>query len=68
MTAEVEYTLNIATEVDTLTEAWTFIMEHVDGLDRPAICIRPCSRSEDGGVEWVQIFEVELCGRPKDKA
>jgi hypothetical protein len=69
----IERTTRIASTVETLTEAWAFVMEHVDtvGPD-PSIKIDPVW-SMPGGVilddeaPWPRHFSVVVSGMVEDK-
>lgn len=59
----VEIVTTYSTQVDELSEAWTFVMDHLDKLgDDPSIHITPVfSYCEDHGDE--RYFEVTVMGR-----
>lgn len=61
MSAPIERTVRLATTVNTLTEAWAFVMEHLDEMgDDPSIEIRPqwivSSDSDENGREFSVVI------------
>lgn len=76
MSAPVEVTTRYATSVDTLAEAWAFVMERLDrvGPD-PRITITPCwvisvrdMDADDEGWEYPRRFEVVVEGMVREPA
>ena len=63
MTAPVEFTAKYATTVDTLPDAWVFVMDRIDAVGpRPSVKISPLSRCAVGSDEWTTHFEVSVSG------
>lgn len=76
MSAPIEVTTKYVTSVDTLPEAWAFVMEYVDRVGpRPQIEIGPVTVFDIRGItdgdpgEGREIFEVTVSGMvPQDGA
>lgn len=71
--APIEVTTRYATSVDTLPEAWAFVMGRLDSVGPdPMITIKPCwtiSVSEMDAPEdreWPRRFEVVVSGMVKE--
>lgn len=75
----IEKTTRYATTVDTLTEAWAFLLDRIDAIGPdPSVTIRPISTigvadmaaglegSDDGA--WVRRFEVVVEGMVREPA
>ena len=59
-----EYSLSIASMVDTIQEAFQFVMEHLDELgDNPRITINPVWSYTDS-EHGVRRFDVGVSGTP----
>lgn len=57
----VEVTVRYRTTVDTLSEAWAFVMGHLDGLGpQPYIEIQPVAVVDDIHEEPTDRFEVTV--------
>lgn len=66
-----EFTAKFATTVDDLTDAWSFVMAHVDDVGpSPQVRINPVFHSSafnpvcgsDEPVTWGRFFEVSVSG------
>lgn len=71
MSAPVERTVKVATTVDTLADAWSFVMEHVDNVGpMPQININPISVMDmaDPESEWSTAFEVSVAGMVEEES
>lgn len=72
MSRPVERTSKIVTSVQTLPEAWAFIMEHIESVGpRPQIHISPitifdASAMTSGSDECEELFEVSVSGMVED--
>lgn len=55
-----------ATTVETLSDAWVFVMEHVDRVgERPSVTISPLSSVDalsDEPERWEHYYEVSVSG------
>lgn len=57
---EVERTTIAVTTVESLAEAWAFVMEEIEGHERPEITIRPISTKFEYEEDWSNMFEVAV--------
>jgi len=68
----IERTQRIATTVETLAEAWAFVMAHIDDVGPdPSVQIDPVwSRpfEADDDAEWPRHFSVVVSGMVEDPA
>lgn len=69
MSGPVEVTTRYATQVETLAEAWAFVMEHLDALGpdpeisiKPEWCISPLEMDANEDREWPRYFGVTVEG------
>lgn len=63
MIGQTEKHVNYATVVDTLPEAWTFVMEHVDDVGpAPHITISPIRPAREDPDDHPVYFEVSVGG------
>lgn len=60
--APVEKTTRYSTMVESLSEAFAFVMEHLDelGEESPLVSIIPISIHNDDGTDPVEAFEVSV--------
>lgn len=60
---DIEY----STRVLTLPEAWTFIMEKLEGLETLTIEITAQDWRHEDDTEWTDTYLVKVCGRVKEE-
>lgn len=56
------------TRVETLPEAWVFIMEKLEGLDALTVKITAQDWRPEDETEWTDTFLVQVCGRVRETA
>lgn len=60
---DVEFT----TRVLTLPEAWTFVMEKLEGLEVLTVEITAQEWRAEDDAEWTDTFKVAVCGRQPER-
>lgn len=67
MSEAIERTIQYATVVDTLPDAWAFVMGHVDSVGpRPQITVSPVSWYSEN-EQYLERFEVSVSGMTEVK-
>lgn len=67
MSHPVERTSKIVTSVDTLPQAWQFVMAHIESVGpRPSVHISPVTHIAMNGDDYTELFEVAVSGMVTD--
>lgn len=56
------------TRVETLSEAWGFVMEKLEGLDLHKIEMTAQDWKQDDGDDWHDTYLVTVSGRVEEKS